>query len=69
MVISHHQTSGKNHYIKVANKSFEDVAKLKYLGMTVTNQNYIHTEIKSKLNFGNACYQVVQNIHVFLSAI
>jgi hypothetical protein len=28
-------------------------ANLKYLGMTVTIQNYIHEEIKSILNSGN----------------
>jgi hypothetical protein len=38
----------------------ENVAKVKYLG-TLTNQNYIHEEIKSRLNSGNACYRAVQN--------
>jgi hypothetical protein len=45
--MSHHQTTGQNHYIKAANKSFENVAKFKYLGMTLTNQNYIHGKINS----------------------
>jgi hypothetical protein len=34
MVISHHQTTGQNHCIKVANKSFENVAKFKCWGAT-----------------------------------
>jgi hypothetical protein len=30
--------------------------------MTVTNQNFIREEIKSKLNSRNACYHAVQNL-------
>jgi hypothetical protein len=38
--IPHHQAAEQNHYIKIANKSFENVAKFRYLGMRVTNKNY-----------------------------
>jgi hypothetical protein len=61
MILSH-QNSGQNQNIRVANESFEKVAKFKYLGMTLTNQNDIHDEIKSRLNSGNACYYSIQNI-------
>jgi hypothetical protein len=48
--------------MKIANRSFENVAKFKYLGKRVTNQSLINMEIKSKLNSGIVCYHSVQNI-------
>jgi hypothetical protein len=33
-----------------------------YLGTTVTNQNRIHDEMKSRLSSGNACCRAVQNL-------
>jgi hypothetical protein len=56
MLLSHHQNAGKNHGIKTANRSFENVTQFKYLGTTVTNQNLIQEEIERRLNSGNACY-------------
>jgi hypothetical protein len=61
-MIIYHQNSGQNQNIRTANESFENVAKFKYLGMTLTNMNEIHDEIKSRLNSGNACYYSVQNL-------
>jgi hypothetical protein len=60
--MSRHPNSGQNQNIRIANETFENVVTFKYLGTTVTNQNDIHDEIKSRLNSGNACYYSVQNL-------
>jgi hypothetical protein len=65
MIMSRHSNSGQNQNIRTANESFEKVAKFKYLGTTLTNQNDIHDEIKSRLNSENACYYSVQNLLSF----
>jgi hypothetical protein len=62
MLISRHQNVGQNRDIKIANGSFENVSRFKYLGAIVTNQNLIQVEIKRRLNSGNACYNSVQNL-------
>jgi hypothetical protein len=38
------------------------VAKFKYLGRTLTYQYHVNDEIKSRLNYRNACYLSVQNL-------
>jgi len=48
--------------MKVDNRSFERMEEFKYLGTTLTNQNSIQEEIKSRLKSGNACYYLVQNL-------
>jgi hypothetical protein len=61
MLMSRSQKIGKKHNIKIVNRSFEDVAKFKYLGTTLTVQNCTHEEIKRRLNSGNACCHSVQS--------
>jgi hypothetical protein len=38
------------------------VAKFKYFGTTLTDQNSMHKEIMSRLNSGNACHHSVQSL-------
>jgi hypothetical protein len=45
MVMSRDQNAGKNHNIKLDNKSFERVEQFKYLGTTLTYRNSIQEEI------------------------
>jgi hypothetical protein len=39
MLMSRSQKIGQKHSIKIANRSFEDVAKCRYQGTTLTDQN------------------------------
>jgi hypothetical protein len=48
--------------MKIANRSFEDESKYKYLGTTLTDKNCMHEGIKSRLNSGNGCYHSVQSL-------
>ena len=51
--------------MRIDNNTFKRVEEFKYLGRTLTNQNSIAEEIKSRLRSGSACYHLVQN---FLSS-
>ena len=43
--------------MKIDNSYIERVEEFRYLGMTLTDQNSIQEEIKSKLKLGNASVQ------------
>ena len=62
MVMSRDQNAGRNHSVRIDNTTFERVEEFKYLGTTLTNENSILEEIKSRLKSGNACYHSVQNL-------
>jgi hypothetical protein len=62
MITSRRQYSGQNQNVRIANKSFEKMTKFKYLATTLTNQNDIYDEIKSRLNSVNACYYSFQSL-------
>ena len=62
MFMSRDQNAGRIHIVRIDNSSFERVEEFKYLGTTLTNQNSVAEEIKSRLRSGNACYHSVQNL-------
>jgi hypothetical protein len=59
MVMARDQNAGRSHSMKIDNGSIERVEEFKYLGTTLTNENSIQAEIKSRLKLGNACYYFV----------
>jgi len=62
MTVSRDQNAGRIHSMKINNSSIERVEEFKYLGATLTNQNFIQEEIKSRLKLGNACCYSVHNL-------
>jgi len=62
MVMSRDQNARRNQSVRTDNSTFERVEEFKYLGTTLTHQNYIPEEIKSRMRSGNACYHSVQNL-------
>jgi len=60
--MSRDQIAGRIQSVRIDNSTFERVEEFKYLGTTLTNQNFIPEEIKSRLRSGNACYHSVQNL-------
>ena len=59
--MSRDQNAGRNHSVRTDNSTFERVEEFKYLETTLTNQNSIPEEIKSRFRSGNPCYHSVQN--------
>jgi len=62
MLISRDQNAARSHNIKIEDNSFERVEQVKYIGTTLTDQNSIQGEIKSRLKSGDASYHSVQNL-------
>jgi hypothetical protein len=60
MVMSQDQNAGRSHSIDKDSISFQMVEEFKCSGTTLTNQNSIQEEIKSRSKSGNACYHSVQ---------
>jgi hypothetical protein len=53
MLVSRCQKAGQEHSMQIANRSFEYVAKFRYLLTTLRDHNYANEEMKSRLNSGN----------------
>jgi len=62
MVMSRDQNAGRSHSMKTDNSSFERLEEFKYLRTTLSSQNSIQKEIKSRLKSANACYHSLQNL-------
>ena len=62
MVMSRDQNAGRIHSVRIDNTTFERADVFKYLGTTLTNQNSIPEEIKSRLGSGCARYHSVKNL-------
>jgi hypothetical protein len=58
MVVSRHQDVGQNHNLLIANKAFENMAKFKYLGTSVTKLRSRRNEMR--LNSWNYGYDSVE---------
>ena len=52
MVMSRDQNAGRSHNLKIENSSFGRVEEFKYLGTTLTNQNFVQVEIKNRPKSG-----------------
>jgi hypothetical protein len=62
MILSRDQNAGRGHSVKIDNSSFERVEDFNYVGINLTNQNYIQEGFTSIVKSGNACYHLVQNL-------
>lgn len=62
--MSYEQNAGQNHNMKIANRHFENVAGFRYLRTTLTNENRMHKEGKSRLYLANAyCHSNLNPLH------
>jgi len=55
MVMSRDQNARRIHSVRTDNSTFESLEEFEYLGTTLTDQNSIAEEIKSRLRSGSAC--------------
>jgi ribosomal protein S1 len=63
-VMSRDQKQGRSQNIMNDNNALQKEKVFKYLGTTITNNNFIQEEIKNILKSGNAC--IIRFIRLFL---
>ena len=63
VVLSQDQNAGRSHNIKTDNSSIERVEQFRYLGTTLTYQNYIQEEIK--IDVGECLLSFIAEFFVF----
>jgi hypothetical protein len=63
--MSRDRNAGRDDSVKTDNSSIERVEDFKYLGTTLTDQNSVQEEIRSRLKLGDACYHSMQNLLSF----
>ena len=69
MVMSRDQSAGRSHSVRIDNSTFERVEEFKYLGTTLTNQNFILEEIKEQIEVRKCLLSFGAESFVFLVAI
>jgi len=69
MTVSPDQNAGRIHSMKMDNNPIERVKEFKYLGTTLTSQNSIQEEIKSRLKLGKCLLLLGAESFVFQFAI
>jgi len=65
MILTRDQDAGRIDGMKIDNSSFERVEQFICLGTTLTNQNSIQEQIKSRWKTGNACLSFDAESFVF----
>ena len=69
MVMSRDQNAGRNQSVRMDNSTFERVEEFKYLGTTLTLQNSIPEEIKSRLRLRKCLQSFGAESFIFQAAI